>query len=330
MNYFSQLKLIIIEFGVMIGLICGLLTFSVYGETGRILNIKSDIITKEGIVRLRDIVENHNILSDVEKKMKITSTPLKNDKNLKLIEVAYKLQSLSSLLDVKLRGKSNITVRKLTDTKYIEKTKEQLISYLKKTAPWDTWEMDVLLTSSDTMLISRIGPFDTMKALTRDNKSLLGHVTFKLTFFDDYNRPVGNATITPILLRKMQVVVMNNNLDKGSIINSSDVKKIPLWVGDKKTNYTTNIKSCVGREVSKRMLPGDLLKSSDLMNPMCVKRGETLWIECKLGNMVVNAAVLALENGRKNDFIKVRNQSSNKIFTVRLVGDKKGIHKIGS
>jgi flagella basal body P-ring formation protein FlgA len=45
-------------------------------------------------------------------------------------------------------------------------------------------------------------------------------------------------------------------------------------------------------------------------------------VKCKVGGLVVRLVAVALETGRKGDFIQVKNRSSKKIIQVKLDSSK--------
>ncbi len=327
-NLIGGIKTRVLTVLFSLGIFSGFITVNTQASNGRVFKLKAQVVSKNIMVRMEDIVENNNVLTPTEKLYTLMDTPTNKDRYIKTIDIAYMMQAYSSLMDAKLRGPEKIVVKKMTDTRYLDKAKSLVLNHLNKNSPWSSWEIDLLFTSSDELLVSRIGSFDTMTVRALEGKNMLGNVSFRLIFKDEYERPVGKVVINPVILKKIEVAVAESTVKKGDILRAEQIKTVPLWVGNEKKDYIRGVKDCIGREIAKTITAGELIRGSFLLNPVCAKRGELIWVDSINGGLTVRAAVLAMEKGRKNDYIKVRNQSSQKMFTVKLVGIKKAEQNI--
>lgn len=294
-----------------------------HSKSSRILDIRDQVIVEDDLVRLRQIASNPDILSQKEQELVVTHMPQKQAMQLSLIDIAYLLQRYPELLDVKLRGtKRVVTLQRPPNTENLEKAKKAIRAHVAKTEPWKAWETDLVFSTDDDLRILKVGTFDVVEVMPYDNKELIGTVAFRLLFFDEKHRQTGKTIINPTLLKKVEVPVMNTTVAKGRVLKKSDVKTIPMWIGDKKMNYETNIANCIGKELSRKMDVGDIIRSTDILNPTCVKRGDILWINCGKGILNVRIAAVAMESGRLGDVVQVKNKSSQKTFRAELTGPK--------
>jgi flagella basal body P-ring formation protein FlgA len=296
----------------------------------RIIDIKDRIVATGATVKLKDIVINQEMLSDKEKELEITETPDKIDRIISLINMAYLFQRHHELMDTRLRGPKNIVIQRRESSEYVNKAKKQILEYIRSHAPWKDWEVDMLFSSNDELLISKVGAFDRVEVFPYDNKRMVGTVGLRIVFYDDKKRENGKASINPVILRKVDVFVMNNNVKRGQIISKYNIKTVPIWIGEGKKDYVTAEKNCIGRELARNVNHGDIIRGSDLLNPVCAKKGDSVWVECLSGSLAVRLVVTALEDGREGDFIKVMNRASKSTFRVELTGEKQGKYKLGS
>ncbi len=296
----------------------------------RVLILKSRIVTKDTFIKLKDLASNPQILSDTEKELTVIETPTRKDETVNIVDIAYMLQKHPELADLNLRGPKTIVLQRFSGNEYIEKAKNDILASLRSTAPWNDWEIDLQLSPSDESSINRAGAFSKAKVLPSDNKTMVGLVTLNVAFFDEHEKQVYKSSLNPVIMRKTSVVVLSSSCKQGQILSENSLSKVSVWVGGDKKDYITDYDLCVGRELAKNMQAGDILQTSDIMNPICVKKGDMMWIECKSGPLTITIAGTAVEGGRLGEVIKVKNQSSQKIFPVELTGDKKGVYRSGS
>jgi len=296
----------------------------------RILKVKELVICKNTDITLRDLLTNPTVLTEQEGNIVVMKTPTDQDINMSIVDIAYLLQKYPTLLSSKLRGSRNIVFRHLNDLRFVDMAKKQLIQYLRSNAPWKEWEVDVEFTPADETLINRVGEFKRMEVMPYDNSSLIGVVAFRISFFDANDRMLSKVNINPVVLRKMSAMVMKDNRNIGHIIQASDLKQIPVWIGGEKKGYITEEKDCVGKELAKEIASGELIRKPDLLNPVCAQRGQVIWVTCNSGALTVKLAVQAMENGRLGDVIKVQNRSTEKEFSVELTGPKQAVHRMGT
>lgn len=318
----------LIATALALALICGTIHFANADEGTRILNIKECIIAKDDVIRLKDIVSNTGMLTEEERDYEITDTPKTSQTVLSIVDLAYLFQRHESLMNVRLRGPKNITLKRIKSTEYLEKARREILEFVKSNPPWKDWEIDMLLNSSDELSLSRAGAFESLEVKSYENKGMLGPVALSVTLLDNKKKQIEKLTVTPVILRKVDVIVINNNGKIGEKIKKEDLRKVPIWVGGDKKDYVMEENKCVGYELARNISSGDMLHSADILRPVCAKKGDLIWIECKSGALSVRMAATAMENGREGDSVKVMNNSSNKIFSVELTGEKEGVHRI--
>ena len=126
-----------------------------------------------------------------------------------------------------------------------------------------------------------------------------------------------------MVLKQVNALMLKNSLSKGKVVKSSDLIESPTWVGKDRSLILADASKAVGRELSHSMNAGDLIRHRDLLNPVVARRGDLIWVTATLGKTLsVRMSVIALEGGRLGDQIKVKNNSSQKVFSVRLTSNK--------
>ena len=296
----------------------------------RVISVKPRIISKGSCIKLKDIAVNYQSLSEAEKELEVAEAPVNSDETVTLIDLAYMLQRHPELMNVRLKGPRSIVLQKASDSTAIDKAKADIVEQIKGMAPWKDWEIDVILSATDENAISKAWPFVKVELLPSENKTMIGAVNLNVAFVDSNGRQGSKCILSPTILKKVGVVVLNTNCKQGQLLMESSVKRIPMWLGPENKDYVTELDDCLGRELAKSMSAGEIIKANDILNPVCAKKGDMIWVECRSGFMTVRLAVTALEGGRQGDMIKVVNQPTQKTFSVQLTGEKQGLYRMGS
>ncbi len=325
------------KFKIMCTIALLLSSFSLFTST-RTVEIIRDVVVSESKVRLKDFVMNSTLLSDDEKDVILMdSPPYERDRKLSIFQLANFLKRQKVLMDAKLSGPRTISIsrkvpeknttefkREENSNQIVVKAKKNIIAYLTANPPWTDWTIDVLINKDDARKIEKIGSFATTKINNSSTTTMLGSVHLRMGFYDKSDNLIDELQITPVILRQMSVAVLRENLNSGDILSSVDIRMASIWVGQYKKSYVTRKVEYQGKELRRRVSAGELLKIRDLLDPVCAKRGDILRINCKSGGMFVSTMAKALQSGRKGEVIRVKNISSSKIYTVKLLGNKFG------
>jgi len=326
MNSFSnEIRNAMIWTVLAAGMLCGQLAFSLKAlpeVTKRTINIKERVESDAGKVKLKEFVINEGMLSDEELEFDVIEVSDKRDKTLSLIDLACIMQNYKSLMNVQIRGPSYVTVRKIKSSEFLNKARKDIVDYIRNNPPWNDWEIDVLLNSNDELMLGKVGEFSKLEVKSYSSNKMLGTVAFRIILYDKDGVQKESMTINPVIQRKVDVIVASEALVKGHIIQRSDLKTAPTWIDGSSRDLILDENECIGKEVAKKMNSGEFIRPSDVLMPVCAKKGDIIWVECVAGALSVRAAATVLENGRRGDYIRVRNNSSNKVIEVELIEEK--------
>jgi flagella basal body P-ring formation protein FlgA len=78
--------------------------------------------------------------------------------------------------------------------------------------------------------------------------------------------------------------------------------------------------AAVGQSSRRALRPGQIVQKQMLASPLLVRRGDTVRIVARSGPVEVTSAGEALEAGRGNDAIRVRNAATGKVIRARITG----------
>ncbi len=117
------------------------------------------------------------------------------------------------------------------------------------------------------------------------------------------------------LLRKM--LVTKRTIVRGEIITSEKVQLIEKVIKNKK--YLSDINDAIGYEARRTIRPGQVINSSMLQKALLVRKKESVTIYAQNKNLRISMPGKALSSGHKNEMIKVRNTSSQKIIEAMVI-----------
>jgi flagella basal body P-ring formation protein FlgA len=294
----------------------------------RILRIKTRVSTRSAEVKLSDMVDNASILTADEAAYEVMQTPAERDVTMSLVDVAYSLQRFPSLMDVRLRGSQQVTIARLNDMRYVDQTKQQILAYLSANAPWKEWQIELMFDANDETVISRVGPFKRIEVMPYDTRGMIGVVDFHISFYDKDDKLIKKMNLSPKILRRANAYVMRDTRSTGHVVQKSDLKMAPVWIGGDQNRYVTDENDCVGKELARRINAGDFINQPDLVNPVCAKRGQMIWVTSKSGGLSVKLGVQAIQGGRLGDTIRAVNRSTRKELNVVLTGDREAVFKL--
>jgi flagella basal body P-ring formation protein FlgA len=157
---------------------------------------------------------------------------------------------------------------------------------------------------------------DTAK-LRNFSQSSQGYVQFELFWNEksEFKKAFGNAAIRVFI----PVAVAKTALTSGQIFSAENVFFKEMEITQLGTgNYFNEMKSLNNLQVLGYIRAGSVISSHQTQEPYVVQRGQKVDLVHEKNNMRISVQVQALENGRKNDWIRVENPSSHKIITAKV------------
>jgi flagella basal body P-ring formation protein FlgA len=84
---------------------------------------------------------------------------------------------------------------------------------------------------------------------------------------------------------------------------------------------TSDLEHAIGQSSRRSLRTGQILQRGWLVLPVLVKRGDAVQIEAGEGAVQVSSAGEALEPGRRDDVVRVRNSATGRTIRARVVDD---------
>ncbi len=120
---------------------------------------------------------------------------------------------------------------------------------------------------------------------------------------------------------RMPVLILKNNLSSKSILKDEDLAFEARELSRLPHDVILNKEEALGKELRMGISAGTVLRASHLREPLLVKRNQEVEILAKGQNFEIKAKGIALENGRLDEFIRVRNKSSNRVIQAKVISE---------
>ena len=119
------------------------------------------------------------------------------------------------------------------------------------------------------------------------------------------------------LTRKM--LVSKTTITRGELITADKVKLVSQEISQKNRKHFSSISDVIGREARKTIRPDQVLNSTMLQKAYLVRKKESVMIYAQNSRLRISMQGTALKNGRHNEMIPIRNNSSKKIIEALVV-----------
>lgn len=133
------------------------------------------------------------------------------------------------------------------------------------------------------------------------------------------DRLAESRTLNADVLVKRSVVVASMTIERDAVVTADAVTGEERWLTpDAPAGLTTE--QAVGATARRRVDAGRVVTAADVQTPVVVRKGETVWVHCLSGSMVVKVRAKALADGRDGQEVPMQVEGSKKTFTARMSG----------
>ena len=286
----------------------------------REVRIKSEVRVSGRFVLLKDLVADDSLLSKSEKDLVILEAPERGHKRVSIRTVAIKMQDHKELMDLSLLAPRMLKIYRIADINFVEDSRLKLQEELSKIEPWSGYNINIELDSSDMNTLSDMSGADDLKIVSQTASRDMSSAKIRVKF-SEKGRTLGTVTITPIVQREIDVVLLKNSVKKGHVLNRSDLTLAKVWSVGKEESLCLSIEEALGFEVRRNMMEGQKIPLHHLAEPVYANKGQIIVIETNIGSLTVRVTAQALHLGRRGDDIRVRNTRTGKILTAQLIAD---------
>lgn len=117
-----------------------------------------------------------------------------------------------------------------------------------------------------------------------------------------------------------EIPVLAAAMDAGEIISDHDLDWLRVPANRVNRNAMTDATDLIGMSVKRRILPGRPVRLGDVERPRMVQRGQLIAMVVQKGAMTLTATGRAMEDGGRDDFIRVQNTATHRLVEGRVIG----------
>lgn len=128
--------------------------------------------------------------------------------------------------------------------------------------------------------------------------------------------PLARATVTGRAIRMAEMPVLARRVEPGEVIGRSLIRWVPMREDRIARGAVTDSDRILGKSPRRPLRAGDPILAADLQEPIMVAKNSLVTITLDTERMALTAQGRALDNGARNDVIRVINTKSNKIINA--------------
>lgn len=116
-----------------------------------------------------------------------------------------------------------------------------------------------------------------------------------------------------------ETAVLGRVVERGEVISAGDFTSGEVPASQARGAMTPD--GANGMEATRRLQAGTVVRTSDVMTPRLVRRGEPVTITIRSGGLIISTAGRALGNGGKGDLVRVVANSTNRTLDAEVEGN---------
>lgn len=117
----------------------------------------------------------------------------------------------------------------------------------------------------------------------------------------------------------LQVLMAKQTLERGHVLAAGDLTRRKFNISNLRGGYLTRPDDAVGLTVKRRVRELQPISQSQLDSPVMVERGQRVLMVAVQDGVEARTMGIASKKGRKGEMIKVKNESSEREVTARVV-----------
>lgn len=213
------------------------------------------------------------------------------------------------------------------DNLRIEKLRRAIVNFLNNKFGDRKVEYVIdLKTNVDERLIQS---GDEIYVVQKSGSGYKGYQTFKI-------KVCSNGKCKEILIQALvrtfeNILFAKKDLKRGELMESNEKIFDSFSVGKVETTFlkddlVLDAKAILGKRIKKFIRRDEIIFGSYFEDLPLIKAGEKVRVIAEIGNVKIETSGIAKANGKLNDFVRVLNPESGKLFYAKVIG--RGVVKV--
>ncbi|MEX2215820.1 MAG: flagellar basal body P-ring formation chaperone FlgA [Phycisphaeraceae bacterium] len=133
---------------------------------------------------------------------------------------------------------------------------------------------------------------------------------------------VKTTRVTLSIARRRLVVAAIKAVNRGDTIGPGDVEIRELFIDRPGDEPATRLEAVIGQQATSALREGQVVSAGDVQPSLLVERYQIVRVKVVTDTIVVNLEGRAMEDGSRDQVIKVRNESSRQVFLAKVAGPR--------
>jgi flagella basal body P-ring formation protein FlgA len=126
--------------------------------------------------------------------------------------------------------------------------------------------------------------------------------------------------ITAAVRINAEIVTASKRIPQGKRMTSDEVVRTLLEISDLQAGYFRNLEDVVGKTSRRTFSPGDPITRENVLDPFLIRHGDIVQLRLVRNGIALTSSVIAEQNGRLGDLIRVRNVEFSSILKAKVTG----------
>jgi flagella basal body P-ring formation protein FlgA len=131
-------------------------------------------------------------------------------------------------------------------------------------------------------------------------------------------------TLQADVLVNRPVVSAAAAIERGRAITASDLSSVEQWVAPSLTPSPLP-DELIGSIAQNRIAAGKTIERDDVAAPLACKRGDTVFVHCLSGSVIVKVKAKAMGQARDGETVQLKMEGSDEPFTARMSGKGRAV-----
>lgn len=151
----------------------------------------------------------------------------------------------------------------------------------------------------------------------RNASKIKGTVSIKVACRSPYTWSI--YTKHKVTLEK-PIIIANRSLPKNTVLRAQDLNTITRDIYSQRNGYSLDATLLIGKQTTRPISKGEIIYSRQLTQAQMIKKGDSVNVVAKVGNLSVITSGTALSDGSIGEQIDVENRRSSRIIRVEITG----------
>ena len=189
---------------------------------------------------------------------------------------------------------------------------EILLAYLREQSGHAQWNIEIAEVGDQTAAVAQLGK---NAVVSGGRAPWTGYQRFRLDGDDATSKVIVSARIERI----ETVAFATRAIERGDLISAADVE-LRAHAESTPAQAVASLESVIGKEAVQVIRPGAMVLSSQVRQPLVVRRGERVSVRARAAGVSVRTFATAQDDGSVGDLVMVQSLMGKERYAARVSG----------